>query len=110
MLYYTTATLLASTVIKIDPVEVFSLSSKLKKAGAHLLKLSTIVWIGSQATKALRISFAFVSAPAFERIILDVSKRLQKDRTKTFGMLVRAILTATLLFYLIIFVSIVCSV
>ena len=109
-LYYSTATLLARTVIKIDSVEVLSLSSKLKKAGAHLLKLSTIVWIGSQATKALRISFAFATAPAFERIILSVSERLQKDRAKTFGTLIRAILTATVLFYLIIFASIVCSV
>lgn len=108
--YYTAATILASTIIKLDYGEVVSLSSKARKAGAHLLKLSTLVWIGSQATKVLRISFAVVSAPAFERIILEASKRLRMDRNKTFGVLVRGILSATVLFYFTAYVLIVCSI
>lgn len=89
-----------SKIVKILPGTMISLQDKYLASTLRLLKVSGIVWAGSQVTKAFRISGALVGAPLANAILSKFQSLLSiESRSKAFSIISCSLLGGTFLFY-----------
>ena len=77
LLYYTVATILATRVFKFNPSALRNAThvEKIRLSLSHLGKLMSVVWLGSQATKLIRIIGAVFLAPFSGRVLEKLSMK-----------------------------------
>jgi hypothetical protein len=99
--YYVVATLLAYNLVPpSNSLTVRSAAySKIKYALVYMGKLASVVWLGSQATKAFRIWAAIAVSPIADKALVMVGHRKKISRDKSFKLVVAAILTSFTIFY-----------
>lgn len=102
LLYYTTAAA-ASWKILVSDVSLkgtISLSKKLQIVTVSLMKLSGIVWAGSQVTKALRLVGAIALAPTADKLLNSFQNKFKlASKDQAFWIVTSLILTSFFLFY-----------
>jgi len=111
LLYYTTAAIASWKIISTDIAVkgTVTLSKKLQIASLNLMKLSGIVWAGSQVTKAFRLLGAIALAPTADKLLNSVQKKFRlASKDQAFWIVTSLILLSFFTFYgsLIVFTAI----
>lgn len=110
-LYYSTTTLLAWNFSFKDDLSgstlrTLNMSRRLTYVAQRALKVSAIVWAGSQVTKGLRIMGAIVLAPLGDAVLKSIQTKFSiASRNAAFWLLVRIILLTSVSLYLLLILS-----
>jgi len=102
LLYYTTAAIASWKIISTDLAVkgTITLSEKLRIASLNLMKLSGIVWAGSQVTKAFRLLGAIALAPAADKLLNSFQKKFRLvSKDQAFWIVTSLILLSFFTFY-----------
>ena len=101
-LYYTTASCASWKLLATDiPLkETITLSKKIQITTVNIMKLSGIVWAGSQITKAFRLIGAIALAPTADKLLNSFQKKFRiVSKDKAFWIMSSLILLTFFTFY-----------
>ena len=102
LLYYTTAAIASWKIISNDIAVkgTVTLSKKLQITSLSLMKLSGIVWAGSQVTKAFRLLGAIALAPTADKLLNSFQKKFRLvSKDQAFWIVTSLILLSFFTFY-----------